>query len=90
MGTVLEDLPLLSGNLSTAASSMLTVTPSCSTSLPPANSLTKAKGGSTALLVLALYSQMWAIKLSFVHDLNHLMVITSVTHMQMRVVTVSD
>ena len=88
MGTVLEDIPLVSGNLSTA-SSMLTVTPSCSTSLPPANSLTKAKGGSTAGLNGALYSQM-RITMSYVHVRNHLMVIKTVDHGQIVLVTVSD
>jgi hypothetical protein len=89
MGTVLEDLPLFSGNLSTAtASSMLTVTPSCSTSLPPANSLTKAKGGSTAVLIWAPISQMSRL-VSYGH-INHLMVITRVYHGQIVLVTVSD
>ncbi len=89
MGTVLEDLPLVSGNLSTPATSMLTVTPSCSTSLPPANSLTQEKGGSTAGLMQALDSQI-RITLSYVHIINHLMVIMSVDHGQIKVVTVSD
>ncbi len=90
MGTVLEDLPLLSGNLSTTtASSMLTVTPSCSTSLPPANSLVQGKGVSTAIMIVVLFSQMRRL-VSYVHVGNHLMVITIVDQIQIRVVTVSD
>jgi hypothetical protein len=47
MGTALEASPTLSGNLA-PESLLVTVTPSCSTSLPPVNSLTQAKGGYTA------------------------------------------
>jgi hypothetical protein len=43
MGTASEASPKLSGNL--PGSFLVTVTPSCSTSLPPVNSLTQAKGG---------------------------------------------
>jgi hypothetical protein len=64
MGTALEASPTLSGNLS--LSLLVTVTPSCSTSLPPVNSLTQAKGGYTAMVVGVLCLEVTNI-VSYVH-----------------------
>jgi hypothetical protein len=62
MGTALEASPKLSGNLSSIPVSLLvTVTPSCSTSLPPVNSLTQAKGGYTAVVIGALILEVIAM-----------------------------
>ena len=86
MGTALEDSLLFSGIL--RVNSMLTRTPSCSTSLPPGNSHhNKGKGGSNAILITVLYLDAMNI-LSYVHK-NHSMVIISVTHGQIGLVTVS-
>jgi hypothetical protein len=85
MGTALEASPKLSGNLPTV-SLLVTVTPSCSTSLPPVNSLTQAKGGYTARVVVVLYLVL-VILLSYLH-FNHLMVMESVDHMQIALVTI--
>ncbi len=58
MGTVLEASPKLSGNLIPSVSLLVTVTPSCSTSLPPVNSLTQAKGGYAAGVVGGLILEL--------------------------------
>jgi hypothetical protein len=58
MGTALEASPKLSGNLLPTVSLLVTVTPSCSTSLPPVNSLTQAKGGSPAIVIVVLNLEM--------------------------------
>jgi hypothetical protein len=60
MGTALEASPKLSGNLSLVptVSLLVTVTPSCSTSLPPVNSLTQKKGGYGAGVIGALILEM--------------------------------
>ena len=81
MGTVLEDLPLHSGNLTTF--SMLIITPSCSTSLLPVNSLTKAKEGYAAIILMAQDLQMRKV-LSYM-CLNHLMEIISAIIVQVTV-----
>jgi hypothetical protein len=85
MGTALEASPKLSGNLF-PISLLVTVTPSCSTSLPPVNSLTQAKGGYTAVVVVVLGFVMFRI-LSYVQEMNHLMVMASVNHGQINLVT---
>jgi hypothetical protein len=63
MGTALEASPKLSGNL-VPVSLLVTVTPSCSTSLPPVNSLTQAKGGYSAIEVGALILEVMVIGVS--------------------------
>jgi hypothetical protein len=85
MGTALEASPKLSGNLLLSLSLLVTVTPSCSTSLPPVNSLTQAKGGYTAGVVGVLILEVMVI-MSYLH-VNHLMVMESVTHVQINLVT---
>jgi hypothetical protein len=86
MGIALEVSPKLSGNRSVIPVSMLlTVIPSCSTSLPPVNSLTQAKEGYAAIVILGLILEL--IILSYV-QVNHLMVMESVYHGQMAMVTI--
>jgi hypothetical protein len=63
----------------------VTVTPSCSTSLPPVNSLTQAKGGYVSGVIVVLILELLN-GLSYV-QVNHLMVIESVSHVQMNLVT---
>jgi hypothetical protein len=85
MGTALEASPTLSGNLP-AISLLVTVTPSCSTSLPPVNSLTQAKGGYGAIVVVVLDLEVRRMVVSY-GQMNHLMVMESVGHMQIALVT---
>ena len=89
MGTALEASPTLSGNLLLPTVSLLvTVTPSCSTSLPPVNSLTQAKGRYSAVVLVVLILEM-RIRSSKVHLKNHLMGTISVDHGEINLVTVS-
>ena len=85
MGTALEASPKLSGNLP-FLSLLVTVTPSCSTSLPPVNSLTQAKGGYTAGVIMGLILEVGFMMVSYMHS-NHLMVMRSVHHGQINLVT---
>jgi hypothetical protein len=64
----------------------VTVTPSCSTSLPPVNSLTQAKGGYTAKVVGVLGLEVGVMVVSYL-QMNHLMVMDSVYHGQIAMVT---
>jgi hypothetical protein len=84
MGTALDASPTLSGNLPIIL--LVTVTPSCSTSLPPVNSLTQAKGGYTAIVIVVLCLKEIVHGLSYM-QMNHLMVMESVYHMQINLVT---
>jgi hypothetical protein len=86
VGTALEASPKLSGNLLLPIRLLVKVTPSCSTSLPPVNSLTQAKAGYTAIVVVALDLEV-RIVMSLVHIINHLMVMESVDHGEMNLVT---
>ncbi len=85
MGISSEDSPPISGNL--LVDSMLTVTHSCSTSLPPGDSLTQVKEGSGAMLTLAPSFKI-RILMSYMH-VPPSMVIISVSHKQINLVTVS-
>jgi hypothetical protein len=87
IGTALEASPKLSGNLLIPVSLLLTVTPSCSTSLPPVNSLTQAKGGYGAGVGVGLILEIRRLVVSYMHILNHLMVMESVTHKQINLVS---
>jgi hypothetical protein len=63
----------------------VTVTPSCSISLHPVNSLTQVKGGYTAGMIVVLILIM--VIMVLYGQKNHLMVIDSVYHGQMDVPT---
>jgi hypothetical protein len=82
--------PLLSGKMSTTpASSFLTLIPSSSTSLPPAYSKGVTTRGFTAVLILVLRLHQLVITVSYVHMMNHLMVMTTVHHGQISLATAS-
>jgi len=86
MGTALEGSLHVSGIL--LVDSMLTRTPSCSTSLPPGNSHhNKGKGGSMAILITVLHLD--AKHLQIYVQKNHSMVIISVAQVQIALVTLS-
>jgi hypothetical protein len=82
MGTALEASPKLSGNLSPFPVSLLvTVTLSCSTSLPFVNSLTQTNTGYGTGVVGALCLEVMVLIIRY-KQLNHLMVMESVFHLQ--------
>jgi hypothetical protein len=90
VGTLSEASPLHSGNMSTAPASLfLTLIPSSSTSLPPAYSKGVTTRGYTAGLVVVLDLNQLVITMSYVHILNHLMVITTVDHLPIPLATAS-
>ena len=88
VGTLSEASPLHSGKMSTPASLFLTLIPSSSTSLPPAYSKGVNTRGSSAILIWVLRLHQ-LITLSYVHIMNHLMVMTSVNHGPMSLDTAS-
>ena len=78
---------MLSGSLLAFPVSLLvTARPSCSTSLGAAAS--RARGGSTATVGLGLYFKKRVVGLIYMHP-HHLMVIISVSHGQINLVTIS-
>jgi hypothetical protein len=82
MGTALEASPKLNGNLLIPTLSLLkTVTLSCSTSLPPVNSLTQAQMGYGAGVVVVLSLEVLVLIIRY-KQLNHLMVMENVFHLQ--------
>jgi hypothetical protein len=83
MGTALEASPKLSGNL--PISMLVTVTPSCSTYLPPVNSLPQDMGGYAAGVIGVLFLEVM-VRVSY-GQMNHLMVMESVDHMQITQIT---
>jgi hypothetical protein len=91
VGTLSEASPLHSGKMSAPPASLfLTLIPSSSTSLPPNYSKGVNVQGSTAVLiwVLSLDHQL-VITMSYVHIMNHLMVMTTVDHGQISLATAS-
>ena len=67
---------------------LVIVMPSCSTSRGPASSKQPRREGYAAGVIMDLYLQTLVIALSYMQG-NHLMVITSVIHGQISLVTVS-
>jgi hypothetical protein len=87
--TVSAASPLLSGKMSDPVRLFLMLIPSSLTSLHPVFSKEATKRASTAFLIVALYFHQQVMTLSYVHLMNHLMVIKTVHHIQIRVVTLS-